>query len=984
MAILKKILIGLAALIILIGIIGFFILPAIIKPIAIEKLAHALQRQVAIEKISINPYALSVSINGFRISEPVPSTKPFVAFDELYVNLHGVSSLFQGKLILEAINLTRPYIGIARRDDGSFSFADLLPRDEKKPAEETKPFYFSLNNIQVAGGSIDFWDGPNKTNHTVRNMNLAVPVISNIEHLAKSYVEPKFSASINGQPFELQGRTKPFLDSRETSFDVDINDLDIPFYLKYVPVKMNFNLKSARLDTKLKINFIMQKDKQPAVNISGNVVLRKIALDDSQNNKILRLPELTVAITSAEPFNPDIHLARISAKDIELHVKRNRNGELNLLNLVAPGGKEEKQHEKAAPNAAAPQQKNQLQLRLDELELAAANLTFTDDVPAKQAFIRVAPLRLKAHNLSTAKGAKGDIDLFLSVDKKGEIAVKGQLGIEPLTADLQLGVKNLAIRTFQPYFADQVKINVQQGAISTAGKFILSGDEKGDPRVKYTGKLYVSNLAVVDESHASGFLNWKQLHFDSLQAGYNPFFLDIKGISLTDFFVRIIVNADGTLNLQNIFGGGEKKVAQAQTPAQPAEKIKETAKQPVKQDDTAKNISIGAVTFQGGTIDITDLLIKPNYSVRMLNMAGFVKGLSTAEISRADLNLKGNLGYGSPIEIKGKINPLIKDLFADVKVDFRDIELSPVTPYSSKYLGHPITKGKLTFELEYLVDKKKLTAKNKILVDQLTLGDKVESPDAVKAPVGLAVSLLSDRHGQINLDIPLSGNLDDPKFSIWPIVWQVIVNLITKALTSPFALLASLTGGGEELSFVEFDYGSAVVSEANLKKVNALTKALWERPQLKMDITGYVDPENDKEGLKKAEFIRKLKAQKIKEAAAKDEAALPAEQLSIKPEEYEKYLTLAFNAEKFPKPRTAVGLPKKLPPEEIEKLMMTSIAVTDSDLRQLAARRAENIKELILKTGEVKSAQIFIVEPKSPTAEKKENVKSSRVNFKLK
>ena len=178
------------------------------------------------------------------------------------------------------------------------------------------------------------------------------------------------------------------------------------------------------------------------------------------------------------------------------------------------------------------------------------------------------------------------------------------------------------------------------------------------------------------------------------------------------------------------------------------------------------------------------------------------------------------------MEITGKINPLIKDLFADVKVDFRDIELSPVTPYSSKYLGHPITKGKLTFTVEYLVDKRKLDAKNKILIDQLTLGDKVESPDAVKAPVGLAVSLLTDRNGQINLDIPVSGSLDDPKFSVWPIVWQVIVNLITKALTSPFALLASLTGGGEELSFVEFDYGSPAVSEANLKKISALTKAL--------------------------------------------------------------------------------------------------------------------------------------------------------------
>jgi len=144
--------------------------------------------------------------------------------------------------------------------------------------------------------------------------------------------------------------------------------------------------------------------------------------------------------------------------------------------------------------------------------------------------------------------------------------------------------------------------------------------------------------------------------------------------------------------------------------------------------------------------------------------------------------------------------------------------MNQVTPYTSRYLGYPITKGKLNFNVSYLVDKRKLTAENKVFFDQLTFGEKVESPEAIKAPVTLAVSLLTDRNGQINLDIPLSGSLDDPKFKIWPIVWQILVNLITKAVTAPFSLLSSLTGGGEEMSYVEFDYGSAALSEAASKK----------------------------------------------------------------------------------------------------------------------------------------------------------------------
>ncbi len=971
MAIAKKIFIGLAAIAALIGIIGFFILPVVAKPMAVDKLSAILHRPVTIGKIGVNPFALSVTIKNFRISEPAPARSPFVAFDELYVNLNGLSSIFRRALVLEEIHLTKPSIEIVRREDGSYNFSDLLSRDEKKPAKETNPFYFSLCNIAIAGASIDFWDNPHNTKHTVRDMNLAIPFISNGKPFAGTWVEPRFSATINGTHVELKGETKPFFDSRETSFKVDLNDIDIPFYLEYVPVKMNFKLKSARLDTRLKINFNIPKEGTPALKISGDVALRNLVLDDLQKNNILRLPEFKVAVASAEPLSGDIHLSRVSVKDAELTVKRDRRGELNLLKLVDQKNEEESSEEKKKP----------LRFAVDELQLDASALTFVDETPANRVVVHIAPLRLTAGNLSTQKGTKGEVDLFLRVEKKGEIALKGSLGIEPLAADINVGVKDLAVRTFQSYFNDKIRVNVRQGAVSTAGRFTLSRDGKEAPRLKYSGKLSVSNVSVADEAHANDFLSWKQLSFDALHAELNPLLLDIRGISLTDFFARIIVNADGTLNLKTIFGGGTgdtKAVA-----AKPAGKTEEKKEQ-AKTDNKNKNIKIGAVTFQGGTIDFTDRFIKPNYSARMLNIAGFVKGLSVVEVSRADVNLKGNLGYGSPIEITGKINPLAKDLFADIKVNFRDIELSPITPYASKYLGYPITKGKLTFAVEYLVDKRKLDAKNNILIDQLILGDKVESPDAVKAPVGLAVSLLTDRNGQINLDIPVSGSLDDPKFNVWRVIWQVIVNLVTKALTSPFALIASLTGGGEELSFVEFDYGSSTVTDANLSKITALVKALRERPQLKMDIAGYVDPENDGEALRKARFDRKLKSQKIKEITAKGQPPVPPEQVSILPEEYEKYLKLAYDAEKFAKPRTELGTQKMLPKEEMEKLMTTNIVVTEDDLRQLAARRADNLKTLILKSGEVESGRIFIVEPKSPAAEKKDAVKKSRAEFTLK
>ncbi|HYA15112.1 MAG TPA: DUF748 domain-containing protein [Syntrophales bacterium] len=986
MGILKKILIGLAILIVVIGITGFFILPPIAKSVIIDKLSASLHREVTLEKISINPYALSVTIKGFTIKDPVESS-PFLSFDELYVNAQGISSLIKRAVILKEIRLTRPYINISRHEDGSYNFSDLIPKQEEaKPAEETKPFNFSLNNIQIVSGSIDFWDGPKKTRHTVRDMHFAIPFISNIEYYINDYVEPRFSATINGNPYELAGKTKPFLASREMSFDVDIRDLDIPYYLNYVPVKMNFKLTSARLDVKMKVDFVMHTDKSPSIRLAGNVALNKVALDDTKDNKILRLPALTVALASVEPLIQDIHLSQVSIQAPELVVRRSKEGTLNLLTLVSHEKQERK--EKKEKDVAQPEKKTEkkaaMKARIDEFKIDKADITFIDSSPAEPAKISVAPINLKVVNLSTEKGSTGNVDLSLTVDKKGEISIKGPLGIDPLHAELAVDVKNLNIRTFQSYFTDKIRINVTRGAVSTAGNLSLTQDSKEKPIVKYAGKISVSNLASIDKSHSNDFLNWKLLYFDQITAGYNPLFIHIRGISLTDFYARIIINPDGSLNVQNILGKeGEKeeqKAVKEAVPPKPAEKAAEAE----KSDDITKNVKIGRVTLQGGTIDFADRFIKPNYSVQMLNIGGRISGLSSEEVSRATVDLKGNFGFGSPVEITGEINPLIKDLFADIKVSFKDIELSPVTPYSSKYIGYPILKGKLTFDISYLIDKRKLDAQNKVFIDQLTFGERVESPDAIKAPVTMAVALLTDRNGQINLDIPVSGSLDDPKFSVWPVIWQIIVNLITKAATAPFTLLASLIGGGEEMSFIEFDPGSVVVTEPNQQKIKSLVKALYERPNLKMDIEGYVDMEKDKDGIKKSEFDREVKAQKLKDMLSQGKPAVPVDQVQVQPQEYEKYLTMAYYAAEFPKPRNVIGIPKKLPPPEMEKLMITNIAVTDSDLRQLASQRTENVKELILESGQVAPGRVFIVEPPSLSPQKKEKAKNSRVDFKLK
>jgi hypothetical protein len=608
-----------------------------------------------------------------------------------------------------------------------------------------------------------------------------------------------------------------------------------------------------------------------------------------------------------------------------------------------------------------------------------------DQTPSEPVTLVAQNLKLRGENISTAKNSKGRLNLFLLLNEKGTFSTTGTIGIDPMAADLKTELKGIEMAPLQSYFTDKVKITVTGGAISTAGNLSFSSNEKKEIKANYKGEASLSNFSSIDKLNAEDFLKWESLSFSDLKVGYNPLLIDIQGISLTNSYSRVIMNVDGTLNLQEIIEKGEPNqettqppVAQGKTPPPTQEKATPS------QKESTKNIKIGTVTLQGGTIDFSDRSVKPNYSAKLTEIGGRISGLSSEETSMADVELRGKLDDYAPLEITGKINPLKEDLYVDIKARFKDMELSPTTPYAGKYVGYTVEKGKLSFDLKYLIVKKKLESQNYIFLDQLTLGDKVENPQATKWPVKLAIALLKDRKGEIKLDIPVTGSLDDPKFSVWGIIIKILINLISKAATSPFSLLGAVFGGGEELSFVEFDYGSTVITEPNVKKLDTIVKALHDRPSLKMDIEGHGDMERDKEGLKQYLFNRKIKAQKLNEMVKKGQPAVPVDEVKIEPKEYEKYLKMAYKEEKFPKPKNVIGMAKDLPTPEMEKLMLTHIEIKESDLRTLASQRAIKVKDAILKSAQVEPERVFILEPKSLAPEKKEKVKDSRVDFKLK
>jgi hypothetical protein len=977
---LKKVLIGLIIFFAVFTLFGFFGLPPIAKLILTKKLSEALHRQVTIQQIKANPYALSLTVRGFLVQDRGGSGK-FVSFDELYVNLQSIS-VFKMALVLSEIRLKQPYLNIKRNEDSSYNFSDLLekkqPKTAEAQAEKPKPLRFSFNNIRIENGSIDFWDGLGKTKHRVTDLNIGVPFLSNIPSNINIFVQPIFSAKIDGAPYEIHGETKPFADSRQTSLDINIKDLNIPYYLAYLPANLKFKISSAYLDTETRISFIEYKEKGPSLTVSGNVSLKKVALDDEKKNPLFRLPLLEVGIAPSEPLKKVFHFSKISIQSPELDVRRNLKGALNIEALLPV--------KKGAQPPSRPEKKKEeatLIVDVDEVQLTRGKVSFSDLSTKKPFKTVVTPIELKAKNLSTAKNSKGQASLFLVLNKNGTLSLLGAVGVNPLSADLKVTLKNVDLLTYQPYFADRVNIILTGGRLSTAGILQLKGETGENIQITYRGNSSLTNLASIDKVDAQDFLKWKSLALSNMNVGINPFFVNIGGIALTDYYARVIINPNGTVNLQQIMVKKEGETSEGV--GEKGSSRSEGSKAAPPEKESPRNIKIEKVTFQGGTVNYSDHFIKPNVKVNMTEVGGRISGLSSEEATTADVELNGKFGeQSSPVEIVGKINPLEKNLYVDLKVSFKDIELSPMSPYSAKYAGYDIEKGQLSLDLKYHIENRKLEAQNRIFIDQFTFGEKVDSPSATKLPVKLAVALLKNRRGEIDLNIPVSGSLDDPKFSIFSIILKVIVNLLTKAATSPFALLGAVFGGGEQLEYMEFDYGSAVIKGENIAKLNTLTKALHDRPALKLDIEGYVDPEKDKESLRQLFFMRKLKAQKLKEMLKKGEPAVPVDEVKIEPQEYEKYLKLAYKAEKFPKPKNFLGMVKNIPGPEMEKLMHAYIDAKEGDLRSLAGQRAMNVKEAIVKSGEVGPERVFVVGAKTLAPPKRDNLKESRVEFKLK
>ncbi|WP_374264084.1 DUF748 domain-containing protein [Zoogloea sp.] len=936
--------------------------------------------------------------------------RPAVKLPSVRVGIDKLAPL-AGELLLGTVAVDKPEVVVGRDREGRISLLSLVPKPlpatgapvpapATPPAEPARPFAVSLGEFKLSGGQIAFSDDlpGGLYRKTLQNLHVS------LRKLQLTGGEPAALdfgfATDAGETLEHQGHVG--LAPLKASGTVELTDIDLAGPKPYIAAALaNGEVLSGKLAGKIGYDFLQEAAGDPKIKLKAQTLAVKALGVQMKGEKtpLAKVGLLEIREADVDTASRKVSVGEVLGKATRISLVRDKDGNFNAQKIAAADGKvKPAPAARTAPRPAAraphgAARGGDWQVDVKRLALEDWGVRIEDRTLAPAIVFNAEPLTLKVDGLSTTKGSKAKLDLQAAINRRGKVGVAGSVGLTPLAGNLDLNLQAVDLAMLQPYVTEKVKIAITRGNVTSRGRLAFELPAGGAMKGGFKGSLAVGDFASVDKLNAADFLKWKSLAFSGVDVRLSPMAVSIDDIALTDFYTRLILDAKGGLNIREITAQRAEQQKAAEDAAaksagagapviRPAPGVAVTKVAPPPEPPVP--LSIKRITLQGGNIAYSDRFIKPNYDANLTGMGGRLINLSSDPNVIAELDLRGKVDNSAPVEVVGKLNPFRQDRALDIRAAVKDFELSSVSTYAAKYVGYGIEKGKLSANLSYKVEDRKLTATNQIFLDQLTFGEKVESPDALKLPVLLAVSLLTNSRGEIDLDLPIGGSLDDPEFSVGRIVVKVIVNLVTKAITSPFALLGSMFGGNsEELAWLDFEPGFARLADGADGKLQAIAKVMKEKSGLKLDIAGRVDPVTDREGFKRAQLVSKVEALKVKDMAKKGESAGEDGRVRVEPGEYPALLARVYKDEKFAKPRNVVGLVRDLPVAEMEKLIVANTAVADEDVRVLAQQRAQAVKNWLVDKGQVPAERIFVLSGREGDDGKQPKARVSRVDFSL-
>lgn len=660
---------------------------------------------------------------------------------------------------------------------------------------------------------------------------------------------------------------------------------------------------------------------------------------------------------------------------------------------------------------------NSLAASVGTLQLSNCAVRLEDLANARPARLTLDQIMVNATNLSNLPETNIATALSLRWNTNGSLHTEINASLAPPSADIHLAFKDIDLHPLDPYLDSRLSVFIIGSKLGMDGQIRFRSPAGSLPEVTFTGDTWLNDFNTVDGVLSETLLKWDSVHISGIDTTLNPPVVAVKQVAVDGAYARLIIETNRTINLLAAL-----HISPTNTTTNVTSTAKETkSKKSLLAGDTVistnalaqlpiKKLSVGSVIITNTSANFTDRSITPNVNMAVQQISGTIAGISSEQLQHADLSLHAKVDNVGPVEITGTINPFSADQTNEVKVAVNDVDLTPASPYSGKFAGYRIAKGKLSVALAYHLHGRNLKSENIITLDQFTFGEKVNSPDAIKLPVKLGIAVLKDRNGKIVLDVPIEGSLDDPQFRLHKVITRAMWNIVEKAITSPFAVLGAMFGGkGEEISYQDFAAGNADLTPASKEKLDVLVKALYERPGLQLEISGSVDTNADIGGLRALQLEKQLRAQKWQALRKADREASTPDKIVVAPEErpdlikalyadaFAKGLIVTSSNSTTPLPvptsqqafkktaeRGATQLMARTTPtpaavttsvagegtssiaaDPMEQALLNSISVSDDDFQSLAAQRAKAVREYILQSGKVEPERLFLTENKS-------------------
>ncbi|HEX4823031.1 MAG TPA: DUF748 domain-containing protein [Candidatus Polarisedimenticolaceae bacterium] len=934
----KKLVLGAAALVAAFALLGFFVAPPLVKARLLREMSKRLNREVSVGKVSVNPFELSMVIHDLKILDK--DGKPFASWDRAEFN-YRFTSLLSHDYVFDALTFEAPYARFVINEDGSLNIDDLLRIFRATPSTEQAgpPSAWRFETVRVTGARIGFTDRQRS------------PVFETTVGPFELHLD-RFSTKTNSEaPYGFEGKTESgesfswhgqiTSNPLRSSGELTLSGIKLPKYRPYYETGRPFRVLEGTIALKAAYN---------AVWTDTEHVLRVHGADLSLTDALIGRPEvaepdITVKSLTIEGADADLltHAAKIDAITLDgghiLIENDPAHGGVNLHQMIRPYLETPVAPTPGPPGPPVP-------FSLGTLTVKNVTVDAADLTPARPFKVQGHDVALTVKGLDNKPGTLCPTTLSAKFGDAGTVDVTGTFASDFHHGDLDVEVKDVAIAPTDSYIDPVARVRLASGTVGAKGHVAFDRPDVGDMHFAYKGDLRVYDVAVTGAENGQPLFKMAGLKIAPAEVHLNPTSAKIGEISVRGPRLAVGILPDKTIDLMKVLVTADETA--------PGKAVATEAPKPLPP------VTIDTLRLDDGSIRIDDRSLEPNVAMTLTKVAGTVKGISTQELARANVDIAALWDGVAPVKMQGQINPIARKDFTDLKMTVGGVDLVAFSPYSGKYVGYGIGKGKMAADLSYKIAERKFTSENVFTIDQFELGPKVESPDAMHLPMKLAVAVLRDKNGQIVLDVPAEGSVDDPEFRYGKVIMRAVVNVLTKVVTSPFRLLAGAFGGGktENIEFQVFEPGSADLADSEKQKLGIVAKSMAERPELSVSIDGDADPAADAGALAKARV-----ASLVRMAKWKATGGASADDVTVAADEYPRWLQAAYDAA-VPPPSAPPAVPATV--DEMESKLAATKPVTADDLRALAAERGKAVRDYLVETGQVDATRLFLSDETKP------------------